>query len=62
VFEGSITRVVPLGSLVRIEAYCGVSLLGVVTKRSAEELGLITGKRIFASFKATALHTIKRWN
>jgi tungstate transport system ATP-binding protein len=62
VFEGSITRVVPLGSLVRIEAYCGVSLLGVVTKRSAEELGLIMGKKIFASFKATALHTIKRWN
>jgi molybdopterin-binding protein len=48
-----------VGQLVRIEADCGFPLLGVVTKRSAEELNLNLGKKIYASFKATAVHVIK---
>ena len=61
VFEGKITKKVTVGPLVRIEIDCGFPLLGVITKRSAEELGLNVGRRIRASSKATAVHTIKRW-
>ena len=61
-FEGKITRVTPLGPLARIEVYCGFPLFGVVTKKSAQELDLSVGKQVYASFKATAIHTIKRWS
>lgn len=60
-FQGKITRITQIGPLVRIEVDCGFDLLGVITKTSAEELGLDVGKRICASFKATAVHVIKRW-
>jgi tungstate transport system ATP-binding protein len=61
IFEGKIIKMVTVGPLVRIEVDCGFPLLGIVTKRAAEELGFVFGKKIFASFKATALHTIRRW-
>ncbi|MBM3173355.1 MAG: ABC transporter ATP-binding protein [Chloroflexi bacterium] len=61
VFEGEILRMNTVGPLVRIEVDCGFPLLGVVTRQAAEELGIVFGKKIFASFKATALHTIRRW-
>ncbi|MGB8707678.1 MAG: ABC transporter ATP-binding protein [Dehalococcoidia bacterium] len=61
VFKGEITKIASVGPLVRIEVDCGFPLLGVITKRSAEELGLNVGRRIRASSKATAVHTIKRW-
>jgi tungstate transport system ATP-binding protein len=62
VFEGKITKIVSVGPLARIEVDCGFLLLGVITKRSAEELGLKVGGRIHASSKATAVHVIKRWS
>jgi molybdopterin-binding protein len=61
VFEGKITKIASVGPLVRIEVDCGFPLLGVITKRSAEELELKVGGRIHASSKATAVHVIKRW-
>ncbi|MDD4876892.1 MAG: ABC transporter ATP-binding protein [Dehalococcoidales bacterium] len=59
--DGTIKRMTPLGTLVRIEIDCGFPLLGVVTRNSAEELEFKIGKRINASFKATAIHLIERW-
>jgi molybdopterin-binding protein len=61
VFEGKITKIASVGPLVRIEVDCGFPLLGVITKRSADELELKVGGRIHASSKATAVHVIKRW-
>lgn len=61
-FEGQISRIVPLGSLVRIEVNCGFPLIGVLTRRSAQELNLSLNQHIIASFKATAVHIIKRLN
>lgn len=61
VFEGKIIKIAQVGPLVRIEADCGFPLLGVITKRSADELDLKVGSRIQASSKATAVHVIKRW-
>ena len=60
VFEGSINKIIPLGPLTRVEIDCGIPLLGVITTRSASELELTTGSKLFASFKATSIHVIKR--
>lgn len=60
VFEGRINKIVPLGPLTRIELDCGMPLLGVVTTRSASEMELTMGSKLFASFKATAIHVVKR--
>jgi tungstate transport system ATP-binding protein len=59
-FEGEITWVVAMGPLARVEVDCGFPLVALVTRRSAEEMGLTKGKRIYATFKATAAHVIKR--
>lgn len=58
-FTGEITRVVAAGPLTRVEIDCGFPLIALVTKRSAEELGLKKGKQVFATFKATGVHVIK---
>ena len=58
-FTGEITRVVAAGPLARVEIDCGFPLIALVTKRSAEELGLEKGKQVFATFKATGVHIIK---
>ena len=59
-FRGRIVKATLIGPLFHIKAYCGFPLLAVVTRRSAQELGLIAGREIYASFKATAIHTIKK--
>jgi tungstate transport system ATP-binding protein len=61
IFEGKISRMTSVGPLVRLEVDCSLPLLGVITKRSAQELDLTIGKHVYASFKATAIHTINRW-
>jgi len=60
VLKGKITRMIPTGSLFRLEIDCGFPLQGILTRSSAQELNLSVGKSIFANFKATAIHTIKR--
>ncbi len=59
-FAGEVTRVMSTGPITRVEIDCGFLLVALVTKRSAEELGLDNGKKVYASFKATAVHIIKR--
>jgi tungstate transport system ATP-binding protein len=62
VFRGEIVRMNSEGSLIRIVVDCGFPLLGILTVNSAQELDLDIGKTIFANFKATAIHLIKRPN
>jgi len=59
-FEGEITWIVSMGPLARVEIDCGFPLVALVTKRSAEEMGLAKGKPVYATFKATGVHVIKR--
>jgi len=59
-FIGQITQVVSVGPLSRIEINCGFQLVALVTKRSAEELDLEKGKQVYATFKATGVHVLKR--
>ena len=59
-FSGEITRLFPVGPLNRVEVDCGFTLVCLVTKRSAEELALAKGKMVYVTFKATAVHVLKR--
>jgi len=59
-FTGEITRTVSFGALTRVEIDCGFPMVALITKRSAEELDLNKGKQVYLSFKATAVHIIKR--
>jgi tungstate transport system ATP-binding protein len=59
--KGVIIRLTPVGALMRLEVDCGFSLLGLLTRSSADDLELEIGKNIYASFKVTATHVIKRW-
>lgn len=61
-FAGEITRVASLGPLTRIEIDCGFQLVALVTKRSAEELNLESGNKVYATFKATGVHIISKGN
>jgi molybdate/tungstate transport system ATP-binding protein len=55
---GKITKITRFGATFRIYLDSGLSAL--VTKQAIEELGLNVGKSVYASFKATAVHLIKR--
>ena len=59
-FAGKVTWVVSMGPLSRVEVDCGFPLVALVTKRSAEELNLAKGRQVYATFKATGVHVIKR--
>jgi tungstate transport system ATP-binding protein len=59
-FSGAITRLTISGSLAQVEVDCGFPLVSLVTKRSVEELDLKPGQPVYASFKATAVHVLKR--
>jgi molybdate/tungstate transport system ATP-binding protein len=58
VIEGKIIDVTPFGPVFRISIDNGLSAF--VTKQSVEELELKTGETVYASFKATAAHLVKR--
>lgn len=62
VFKCRVTRINTLGSTVRIEAECGFPVMGVITTQAAQDLNISIGRDIYASFKATAIHVIKRWH
>ncbi|MFC2072429.1 ABC transporter ATP-binding protein [Chloroflexota bacterium] len=59
-FVGEVTRIVSMGALTRVEIDCGFLLVCLVTKKSAEELDFKKGKQVYATFKATGVHVIKR--
>ncbi len=58
-FSGRVTRVVPAGLYRKVYVDCGITLMGYVTGRSMDDLGIRAGEDITASFKATAVHIIK---
>jgi tungstate transport system ATP-binding protein len=60
VFLGKISKIKPLGLFHRVHLDCGFDLVAYVTRQSLEELSLAEGKEVAASFKATAVHVIRR--
>ena len=56
-FAGTIEEVATLGALTKVTLDVGgVPLAAALTTRSAEELALVRGGRVYASFKAMAVH------
>jgi tungstate transport system ATP-binding protein len=60
VFPGRIEKIVSLGFYQKIELNCGFPLVAYVTNHSLEELSLIEGKEVKASFKATAVTVMRK--
>ena len=48
------------GPLVRLTVDCGVDLVALVTRASAEQLGLVAGRRVSASVKAQVVRVVPR--
>jgi len=61
-FAGRIEKIIPAGPVSRVKVACGFPLFSVVTRKSAEDLSLAAGKQVYATFKATVIHVIKRWH
>jgi tungstate transport system ATP-binding protein len=58
--NGSILQMTPSGPLVRVVVDCGFPVVALITRGSANEMKLAEGQPIIASFKATAVHLIRR--
>ena len=58
--SGRISRISPSGPLVRVVVDCGLPVVALVTRGSAEEMKLVEGMPVIATFKATAVHLIPR--
>jgi molybdate transport system ATP-binding protein len=48
------------GPLVRLTLECGISLVSLVTRASADQLGLVTGRRAYAVVKAPSVRIVPR--
>jgi tungstate transport system ATP-binding protein len=57
---GQVTRISGAGRLVRVELDCGMPLVSLVTRLSAQELEIEEGRPLNAAFKASAVHLIAR--
>ena len=61
VIPGKIVKITPLGFYQKVQLDCGFDLVAYITNHSLEELALIEGKEVKASFKATAVTVIRKW-
>jgi molybdate transport system ATP-binding protein len=59
-FPVAVRSVVPEGALVRVGLDAGFDLTALVTRASAEELGLFPGERLLAAVKVPAVHLVPR--
>ncbi|HMK73452.1 MAG TPA: TOBE domain-containing protein, partial [Myxococcaceae bacterium] len=57
---GRIVRVTPLGALWRVTVDCGVPLTALVTPPAVAALALAPGVPVEVTFKATAVHLVRR--
>jgi len=60
VFLGRIEKVISLGLYQKVQVNCGFPLVAYVTHHSLENLSLQEGREVVASFKATAIHVVRR--
>ena len=60
VFPGKIIKVTPMGLFHKVHMDCGFPLVAYITHLSFENLSLREGGDIIASFKATAVHVIRK--
>ncbi|MDO8886887.1 ABC transporter ATP-binding protein [Candidatus Oleimmundimicrobium sp.] len=59
-FNAKIVKLTSLGAVIKVNLNCGFPLIALITKQSAEEIGLKEGGEVTASFKSTAVHVIRK--
>lgn len=59
-FKGRITKIAPLGPYQKVHLDCGFPLVAFITRHSVGDLSLAEGKEVMASFKATAIHVVRK--
>ena len=59
-FSGRIVRIAPHGLFYRVDLDCGFELISYITRISLDSLALREGRKVKASFKATAVHVIRK--
>ncbi len=59
-FKAKVVSSAPWGLEYKVELDCGFTLQAAVTKQLVDGLGVKPGAEVYASFKATAAHLIKR--
>ena len=58
--EGRVEEATPLGAQYRLRIACGLPVVALVTKQSFDDLGLGPGTPVVVTFKASAVHLIRR--
>jgi tungstate transport system ATP-binding protein len=59
-FAGRVVKMFPSGSQMRVTVDCGFPLIALITRRSAEEMGLKEGSMVVAVVKAVSIHVIRK--
>ncbi|MBJ6749766.1 ABC transporter ATP-binding protein [Geomonas anaerohicana] len=59
-YPGRVTDVASMGPFLRLQLDCGFPLTSYVTRESFAKLELCEGRDVYASFKATSVHLIRR--
>jgi tungstate transport system ATP-binding protein len=59
-FSGRIVRIAPHGLFYRVDLDCGFEIISYITRTSLDSLALREGRKVKASFKATAVHVIRK--
>lgn len=57
--KGTVIEVQSLGALVRVRVDCVFPLNALVTRQSAEEMGLAPGVSVYVQFKASSIHVLR---
>jgi tungstate transport system ATP-binding protein len=60
IFEAKVSKVIRHGYFYKLTLDCGFPLVAYITIPSCEDLGIVKGGTVIASFKATAVHVIPR--
>lgn len=58
--RGRVVRLATAGPFVRVEVDVGFVLVALITRQSVEDLGIAAGAECVATFKASAVHLIRR--
>ena len=58
-FQGTVTDIRVLGALVRVKVDCGIILSALITRQSAEEMGIFPGLPVYAQFKASSVRVLR---
>ena len=60
VLPGRVSAITPMGPLNHLIIDCGFRLVASITWKATEELGFKEGSLVYVSFKASAVHVVKR--